>query len=54
MVPVTVDYDSVVFVLVLTPGSEWSPTSFHKSRPVKNPTVRKVNIPVYLVLKTES
>ena len=52
MVPVTVDYESVVFVL--TPGSEWSPISFHKSRPVKNPTVRKVNIPVYLVLKTES
>ena len=54
MVPVTVDYDSVVFVLVLTPGSDWSPISFHKSRPVKKPTVRKVNIPVYLVLKTES
>ena len=54
MVLVTVDFNSVAFVLVLTPGSEWSPISIHKSRPVKNPTVRKVNIPVYLVLKTES
>lgn len=34
----------------LTDGREWFPISFHKSRPVKNPTVKNVKMPVYLVL----
>ena len=38
----------------LTVGREWFPISFHKSRPVKNPTVIKVKIPVYLILNKKS
>lgn len=38
-------------ILGLTDGREWFPISFHKSLPVKYPTVKKVKMPVYLVLK---
>ena len=38
----------------LTVGREWFPISFHKSRPVKNPTVIKVKTPVYLILNKKS
>ena len=46
-------YDIYIY-RVLTEGSLWSPISFHKSRPVKNPTVRNVNTPVYFVLKNRT
>lgn len=40
-----------LLILLLTDGREWFPISFHKSRPVKNPTAKKVKMPVYLMLK---
>jgi len=40
-----------LLIMVLTDEREWFPISFHMSRPVKNPTVKKVKMPVYLVLR---
>ena len=40
-----------LLIMVLTDEREWFPIRFHMSRPVKNPTVKKVKMPVYLVLR---